>query len=140
MWLPYLLLALAIIGISYGLSVWSFSAFLDDQGIYMDDDGRYYSRYVAKEEETPPTFTYCYKDSVCEAFQVGSDVLPYWAMQEGIDVIISPPVRVVLHGQDGKTILVQKGDYVVYYGEDRFSAIPQEDFERGFFKIETPED
>lgn len=73
MWLIYLGLAAAIIGIGYGISIWSFNAFLEDQGIYLGEDGHYHYR-----------------------------VMPSWAIQTPeIDVIASEPRRVVIHKSRG---------------------------------------
>lgn len=139
MWLNYLILAAAIIVVSYGISVWSFSAFLDAQGIYQGDDGRFYSRRIEDEEEPPPTFTYTIQESIVEAFQVGSDVLPSWVREDGIDVIISNPQRVVLHRQGGDTVTVPQGDYVVRCHDGTYYWLTAKEAEQTLIKIEIGE-
>lgn len=140
MWLHYLALAIAIIGISYGLSVWSFSAFLEEQGIYQGEDGRFYSRRFEEEEETvPPTFTYTIQESIVEAFQVGDTMLPSWVQEDGIDVIISKPQRVILHRQGGEVITVPHGDYVVRCHDGTYYWLTAKEAKNVLIKIEVEE-
>lgn len=139
MWLHYLALAVAIIVVSYGISVWSFSAFLDDQGIYQGEDGRFYSRLIDDAEDAPPTFTYTLQESVVEAFRVGDTMLPAWVQEDGIDVIISKPQRVVLHRADGETVTVPQGDYVVRCHDGTYYWLTAKEAKDVLVKIEVGE-
>lgn len=135
MWFQYLLLALAIIGVSYGLSVWSFSAFLDDQGIYLGDDGQWYSYHKDNDAPEPVTFTYTLRNGVVEAFRVGDTMLPSWINEEEIDVIVSQPQHVLVKMEDGRTINVPQGDFVIRYPDGRFGALDAVTFEQELVKV-----
>lgn len=140
MWLIYLGFAVAIIGISYGLSVWSFNEFLYDQGIYQGDDGHYYCRWTEGEDPSPPDFTYCLKSGVLEAFQVGNDVMPAWAVKTPeIDVIVSEPRRVVIHQQDGAAI-VKEGEWVIRFPDGTIGLMHTDDISKSLVKIKIEEE
>lgn len=142
MWLHYLAPAVAIVGISYGISIWSFSAFLEDQGFYLGEDGRYHCRWSDEDEGVvPPSFTYCLDNSVLEAFQVGSDVLPEWAVKTPtIDVVASEPRRVLLHRTDGQVATVHEGEWIVKFPDGTVGVMHDEDMKKGLVKIKLEEE
>lgn len=142
MWLIYLGLAIAIIGISYGISIWSFNKFLEDQGIYLGEDGHYHCRWGDEDEaEVPPSFTYCLCGSVLEAFQVGSDVMPVWAVKTPeIDVIASEPRRVVIHTTDGHTATIKAGEWVIRFPDGTVGVMHDEEQRKSLVKIQIEEE
>lgn len=142
MWLIFLGLAIAIIGISYGISIWSFNKFLEDQGICLGEDGHYHCRWGDEDEaEVPPSFTYCLHSAVLEAFQVGSDVMPIWAIQTPeIDVIASEPRRVVIHRENGRTATVKVGEWVVKFPDGTIGVMHDEDLHESLVKIKLEEE
>lgn len=142
MWLIYLGLAVAIIVISYGISMWSFSAFLEDQGFYLGEDGRYHCRWGDEDEDAvPPSFTYCLEGSVLEAFQVGSDVLPEWAVKTPtIDVVASEPRRVLLHRADNRVATIPEGEWIVKFPDGTVGVMHDDDMQKGLVKIKLEEE
>lgn len=141
MWLIYLGLAIAIIVISYGISMWSFNEFLEDQGIYLGGDGRYHCRWGDEDEDAvPPSFTYCLENSMLEAFQVGSDVLPKWALTTPeIDVILSEPKRVVIYNTAGHPVTASAGEWVVRFQDGTIGLMHDLNKQKGLVKITVEE-
>ena len=83
--------------------------------------------------------TYCLKDTVYEAFQVGAPVIPQWALNESMDIIVSLPPRVVLHDPSGEDVTVLAGDYVVRNSKGGIGCISKAELEKHFVKVAIAE-
>lgn len=135
MWLLYLLLIGAVIGLSYTISFCVLDQVLTDHGFVARDDGKYH--HVTQEDQTEPTFAYCLWDAVVEAFQVGSEHLPIWAVQDDrLDVVISQSQHVVIHFSDGTTTTVPEGDWVIRYADNVYSPATDDAMQSEMVKIE----
>lgn len=79
--------------------------------------------------------TYCLKESIFEAFQVGSDTIPEWAMRDDIDVILSRPPRVVLHGKEGNTFTAKQDDWIVRMSNGSICCLSDQAMQSWYVKI-----
>lgn len=138
MWIKLLLISVSVIGLSYWIGFTILSRVLEEHGFYPGDDGHFHRK---EEKEEEPVFTYCLKDSVCEAFRVGDESIPMWATTTPeVDVLISSPPRVVLHREDGTTVTAPEGDYIMYFGGDRVGILKESDLQENFVKIQVQEE
>ena len=83
------------------------------------------------------TFTYCMSKDIKEAFQVSEGYLPMWAIENNIDVQISPEMKVVVHKQNGYNVIAKGSDYLIRDADGDFFCCPAEIFETIYQKIET---
>lgn len=136
MWVPIVIIAVCTVVLSYVFSNWLFGNFLNDQGFYCGDDGRWHCVRAIEDAEQPVDFTYALPDGLCEAFQVGTKDMPEWAVNDPhIDVVISEPQRVVLKRTDDEAVRIPKGDWVIKLSNGSYGAIADKDFHTAFVKV-----
>ena len=138
MWIRLLVIAVVVILLSYWIGFSVLSQVLEDHGFYPGDDGKFHH---VEDEGDVPVFTYCLRDSVCEAFRVGDATIPDWATTcSEVDVVVSKPPRVVLHKADGTTVNAQEGDYIMLFDNNHVGIIPAKDLNEHFVKIQLQEE
>ena len=88
-------------------------------------------------EPENPTFTYCMNRDIKEAFQISEGYLPTWAIDDNIDIQISPEMKVVVHKENGYNVIAKGSDYLVKDADGDFFCCPEVMFDSNYSKIEV---
>lgn len=89
------------------------------------------------ESSNAPTFTYCMNKDIKEAFKVSEGCLPLWAIDDNIDVQISPEMKIVVHKENGYNVVARGSDYLIRDADGDFFCCPDTMFEASYQKIEA---
>ena len=89
------------------------------------------------ESSDAPTFTYCMNKDIKEAFQVSGGCLPLWAIDDNIEVQISPEMKIIVHKQNGYNVIAKGSDYLIRDADGDFFCCPDTMFEASYQKIEA---
>ena len=136
----YLALTVAVILLSFMVEMAGLNYYFEKNGISVEDDGIYVETNGEKEDAIEPSFSYANKTRIIEAFQVGSELLPAWAINnKDLVIVISPESQVILRRKnEDEKIWVPKGDYVLRTDHGYF-AVPKAVFENEYQNVEVLE-
>lgn len=129
------ILNLIIMGVIF---VWVYCAVGYTVDYVLDERGFQNRNALLQDATDKPTFTYCLKASICEAFLVGSEYLPEWAKRSDMEIVISPEPKVLLHTDDGIRV-ASEGTYILLFEDGKVGVASSEEMHKNFVKINAEE-
>lgn len=132
----YLLLSVIVIGLSLWITLKAIAYELEEHGIMPAEEGGF--RKIGNEpDEEPelPSFSYCFKPAMCEAFQVGSGLYPTWIMEGNIELQVLPEPQIIIHREGQEDLVAESSDYVARNEAGMIWVLPEKDMDEGFRKV-----